>query len=231
MFSKNAFYAEWFSFIQFFHFQTFKTSAMKILYTCAPFVLCFFLLVSCGEKESGTCKNEPKAYAVYAEYARDSNVHMQPDLNRRVFNVTETACKTKDIRLEKDGSITLEPGTYRINGFSIVTMQLSVDTPALLHNNTYPGYCILYPKIYEDSAMIPILEHANCVGTLSTAYSSTPSLFDCIVTFKKTTSICLGHQAGHDLHNEVYLDVYTVDGTSSDYHVMSRIAVAKMGDE
>ncbi|CAN5843761.1 hypothetical protein BH11BAC7_BH11BAC7_01490 [soil metagenome] len=192
-----------------------------------------FILAGCGGKDECKDRASTVSYAVYGEYAKDSNKLMQPDLNRRVFDRVE-AQSGNDIQLIKEGEdagcITLEKGTYRISGFSMVTMQDSLSLPHIDHNDTYPGYAIVYPELYEDSAMAPLLKHAVGIGCLSIPYSSTSSLFDCVYSFKEKTKIAVGHQSGHNLHDEVYLSVYEVNGLATDYHVVARIAITRIGD-
>jgi len=189
----------------------------------------FIGCIGCSDKQKASdnihnTKTE-KSYAVFAEYARDSNKLMKPNLNRRVFNVTEAQSGT-DIKLEKDGSVTLQPGTYHIQGFSMVTMQANFAPPAMKTNNNYPGYCLIYPKQYENDTTI--LNHQICIGSPGTAYDTAPSLVDVIYTCEKETTICLGHQSGAELHNEVYISVYSVDGIPSMYHVFARLVINKM---
>lgn len=169
----------------------------------------------------------PSSYAIYAEFARGSNRLMQPGLNRRVFNVTEAQSGT-DIALGADGSIVLQPGTYRMSGFSLVTMQTTFSPPALPNNLNYPGYCLVYPTALEGAAQNELLPGAVSIGTPSTAGDTTPSIFDAIYTASTTTTIALGHQSGEDLNDEVYLSVYEVDGIPSEYHVFARIAITKL---
>lgn len=162
-------------------------------------------------------------YAIYAEFARDSNVLMKGGLNRRVFNVTE-AQQGSDIRLEKDGSISLQPGTYRITGFSIVTMQNAFSAPKSAHGLNYPGYALVYPKEFESNHP---LAHPIGIGSPATSVEMIPSLFDLVFTCEKPTPICVGHQSGEELNGEVYLSVYDVAGVTSPYHVFARIAIVK----
>ncbi len=72
---------------------------------------------------------------------------MHPDLHRRVFDTLEAQFGT-DIHLIKKGKdvgcITLEKGTYRLTGFSMVTMQESLLPAHLDYNDTYPGYAMVY---------------------------------------------------------------------------------------
>jgi hypothetical protein len=163
-----------------------------------------------------------QSYAIFAEFAK-ANVLMKDGLNRRLFNTTEIR-HGNAIALENDGSITLLPGTYHISGFSLVTMQISL-TPPVVTGSNYPGYCLVYEKIFEDND--PLANHL-CVGTPSTAAETVPSLFDFVFTCAKTTAICVGHQSGDNLNNEVYLDVDTVDTITSPYHVFARIAIFQL---
>jgi hypothetical protein len=199
---------------------------IKKLFVPAIVFLILIGCTGCSEKQKVTdsTKSE-KSYAVYAEYARDSNKLMKNGLNRRIFNVTEAQSGT-DIKLEKDGSITLQPGTYHIQGFSMVTMQATFAPVTLKNNNNYPGYCLLYPKQYESDTTI--LKNQIGIGSPGTAYDTAPSLVDVIYTCEKEMNICLGHQSGEDLHNEVYISVYSVDGIPSMYHVFARLAINKM---
>jgi hypothetical protein len=164
------------------------------------------------------------SYAIYAEYAKGLNKVMQNGLNRRMFDTTEAQAGT-DIRLEKDGSIILKPGTYHITGFSAVTMQITMEIVVSVRD--YPGYCLVYPSQYEkDSALV--LQHRICVGSPGTALDTAPSLFDVVYTCTKEDTICVGHQSGKIFNNEVYLSVYDVAGEKSPYHVFSRVSISKL---
>ena len=164
------------------------------------------------------------SYAIYGEYAAGSNKPMQNGLNRRVFNRVE-AQSGRDIYLNPDGAVTLLPGTYRLTGFSAVTMQTSMAPPQVTNN--YPGYCLVYPKGVENSGH-DVIKQAIAIGSGATSEELTPSMFDAIHTFDKKTDICVGHQSGDDLQGKVWLSIYTVDGVPSDYHLMARIAITKL---
>ena len=167
------------------------------------------------------------SHAIYAEFARDSNKLMANGLNRRVFNTVEAQAGS-DIALGSDGAISLEPGTYRITGFSIVTMQATFGLPKALHDTNYPGYCLVYPKAAEAAGGMEVLKQAIAVGSPQTALDTVPSLFDVIYTTTTRTEIAVGHQSGEELNNEVYLSVYEVEGIPSDDHLFARIAITKL---
>ena len=167
------------------------------------------------------------SYAIYGEYAAVANKPMQSGLNRRVFNKIEAQCGP-DVYLNPDGAVTLQPGTYRLTGYSAVTMQTSMAPPS--PPNNYPGYCIVYPKDAESLPQPELLEQAIGIGSGSTSDELTPSMFDAFFTCEKKTDICVGHQSGSELPPDtIWLSIYQpAGGTPSDYHVMARIAITKI---
>jgi hypothetical protein len=182
-------------------------------------------LAGCGRSSSANhAATATPSYAIYAEYAQDTNKLMKGGLNRRVFNKTE-AQQGADIKLEPDGSITLQPGTYRIAGFSIVTMQDTFSPQYPKNGLNYPGYCVVYPEEFQTN---DTLKHALGIGSPGTALDTSPSLFDLVFTCEKPTCICVGHQSGEELNNEVYLSVYDVAGMTSPYHAFARVSVTKL---
>jgi len=166
------------------------------------------------------------SYGVYAEYARDENKLMKNGLNRRVFNTVD-AQAGGDVALNEDGSITLLPGTYRISGVSTVTMQTKYAPPKPKHDNTYPGYSMVYPLQAEDAGR-GTLQQAIAIGTPATAMYLAPSVFDAIYVATAPIAIAVGHQSGDELYDEVYLSVYEVEGVTSDYHAVARVTIVRM---
>lgn len=167
------------------------------------------------------------SYAIYAEFARDPNKLMKNGLNRRVFNVTEAQAGA-DIALAADGAITLQPGTYRITGFSAVTMQTTFAPPTMKNNHNYPGYAMVYPTAAEAAKGMEVLKQVIAIGSPQTAMDMAPSLFAAVYRVTTKTDIAVGHQSGEDLHDEVYVSVYDVQGAKRDYHVFARIAITKL---
>jgi hypothetical protein len=186
----------------------------------AAVLLSGLLLAGCGSSK------QTSSYAIYGEYAQGSNKLMKAGLNRRVFNKVE-AQKGADIVLNDDGSITLEPGTYHISGYSITTMQTTFAPPQPKHDDNYPGYALVYP-VADESAGKSLVKDAIGIGSPQTALDGTPSEFDLVYTTDKKTEIAVGHQSGGNLHDEVYLSVYEVAGTTSNYHVFARIDITKL---
>jgi hypothetical protein len=182
------------------------------------------LVAGCGGPSHPTGSSQ--SYAIYGEYAQGSNKLMKNGLNQRVFNKVE-AQSGSDASLNGDGSITLKPGTYHITGYSITTMQTTFAPPQPKHDTNYPGYALVYP-VADESAGKSLVGDAIGIGSPQTALDATPSMFDFVYTTKATTKIAVGHQSGHDLHNEVYLSVYDVSGETSNYHVFARISIWKI---
>jgi hypothetical protein len=193
-------------------------------WTPAPFPL-FAALLFLSACAAPTAERR-LSYAVYGEYARDSNKLMKNGLNRRVFNKVESQAGS-DIRLNAGGSITLEPGTYRFSGVSTVTMQTTFAPPVITHDNNYPGYSLVYPVSVESAGMTAV-QQAIAIGTPNTASDLSPSVFDAIYTVTARTDIAVGHQSGNDLHDEVYLSIYDVAGEKSDYHAVARITITRL---
>lgn len=111
--------------------------------------------------------------------------------------------------------------------FTITTTQTTFAPPVAKHDTNYPGYALVYPTADETSGQ-ELLKHALAIGSPQNALDTTPSTWDFFYTTDKKTEIAVGHQSGGDLHNEVYLSVYEVSGTPSDYHVFARISITKL---
>jgi len=190
-------------------------------------ILLLLSITGCGgKKKEDEVKAPEKSYAIYAEFAKESNVPMKKGLNRRVFNTVE-AQEGTGIELQKDGSITLQPGSYRITGFSMVTMQAKLAAPVSSSGLNYPGYCLVYERDHEENDP---LKHQIGIGSPSTALDMTPSLFDLVFSSEHVTQICVGHQSGDEFADPVYLSVYAVDGVASPYHVFARIAIFRQDE-
>jgi hypothetical protein len=191
-------------------------------------VSCVLLVsfIACTRAAPGVVRQYQPSAAIYAEYARDANKPMKNGLNRRVFNKRE-AQQGRDITLNSDGCFTLAPGTYRLTGFSAVTMQTTMGPPSYPNGMNYPGYCMVYPQSVERAAQNDVLKAAIAIGSGATSGEISPSLFDAIHEFTSRTNVCVGHQAG-ELKDPIYLSIYDVGGIKSDYHVMARVSITKL---
>ena len=190
-------------------------------------VLLTISLIACARPGAVPIREQrPPNVAIYAEYARVANKPMKSGLNRRVFNKRE-AQHGHDITLKSDGCFTLLPGTYRLTGFSAVTMQTTMAPPKYPHDMNYPGYCMVYPESVESAPQNDILKAVIAIGSGATSGEIYPSLFDAVHEFASKTDVCVGHQAG-ELYDPLYLSIYDVGGTTSDYHVMARVSITKL---
>lgn len=106
-------------------------------------------------------------------------------------------------------------------------MQTAFAPPVVKNNNNYPGYAMVYPKSAENSGM-EVLKQAIAIGTPNTASDLAPSVFDAVYTATAKTEIAVGHQSGDDLHDEVYLSVYDVNGAKSSYHAVARVTITRL---
>lgn len=188
----------------------------------------FLLFISCGQspKKPGSFGGS-NLYAIYSEYARDSNIHMKPGLNIRQFDTIDIERDSSQCHLGKGGLIHLAQGWWRITGFSIITMQDSTQIHKPKYDLDYPGYALVCPAKYaKDSAKS--IQYRLTVGSPGTALAGNPSIFDAVFYAPDTMTICVGHQAGGTLNGEVFLSVYEVSGTASNNHLFARIAIEKL---
>jgi hypothetical protein len=178
-------------------------NASKI--TCQAFLaaMCF------PQFASAQADIQPLSYVILAEYGVGNKV-MTGGLNRRVFNKTLVRQGDK-ITLQDDGCVSIQPGTFRISGFSMVTMQTTLvenNAAAYPTPNVYPGYSIVHESKYSGR---DAMNHSVAIGSVGTALYSSPSHFDSVATFAEPVELCVGHQAG-----EVVSGVYMtfIDGDS-----------------
>lgn len=81
----------------------------------------------------------------------------------------------------------------------------------------------------DENAGITLTAKAIAIGSPTTSAYLAPSLFDAIHTFDEETHVCVGHQTGEKLNNEVWLSIYEpAGGTPSEYHVVARVAITRM---
>jgi len=175
-------------------------------------------------------------YAIFAEQTLEGEtVEMRPGMPHRFFNVIEAGADCPFIKRDAENfeRIHLEPGTYRINGVSFLTMipPGSVEEPAPPIDvngltNIYPGYCVLYDVNKLPLPTLTDMSSCICLGTMATAYDTSPSTFDCVHVVTDKCTISLGHQCGYKkdtLDHKVYLRL-----GGSNYHVAARIAIFKI---
>ncbi len=166
-----------------------------------------------------------EAYAIYADQPVQLGVatEMGPGLVSRAFNIAQAESGAAISRLRTNDAtdctvIRLLAGTYRITGFSILTMDNPIgpdgttNPPVLNVTNKFAGYALVYdadkpPKGVSD------LGNVIDLGSVQQAYDSTPSLFDIVAAFTKTTNISVGHQCTYTPGGKepVYIRIATRD--------------------
>jgi len=171
----------------------------KPIYVC--FLLSSVLLAGCNSSTSTHLRPSTveDSYAFLVEVGT-SNQAMKPGLNRRVLN-TVVSSAGNDIELLDDGCVRLQPGTYRLTGFSEITYEPRADAnPETL---PLPGYCFLYEKRFESDRQ-KLIANAVATGNPSQSIYMVPSRFDTIAVFKEDVILCIGHQNGQDV-TDLYL--------------------------
>jgi len=149
-------------------------------------VLMLFVLASCQSPGSGGGKG---AYGVFTELGK-SVVPMKPGSNVRVFN-TVHADGQDFIRYDQaTGTLTLSPGTYRVDGYSITTFGYMLSKEQQSAVRSLPGYAYFY-NLDENSIAI--------LGSMQDPMYSLPRHVNDIVTLSKTTRFYLGHQNGNSV--------------------------------
>jgi hypothetical protein len=182
-----------------------------------------------------------ESYAIYAEQTDPKLIpklgteEMRAHLVNRIFNKEEVNegihIKIADDSCER---IELQPGTYRINGLSFLTMiNPGSGVPPVPPipfagklTDIYPGYCVLYDV--KNPPKQGNMSGALCLGTMATAYDTAPSLFDCVVqVLREPMQISLGHQCSYENHTQKDAPAFLRVG-DSDYHVSARMAIFKI---
>jgi hypothetical protein len=174
------------------------------------------------------------AYAIYSDRPTDlgAATEMGPGLVPRAFT---HVCIEYGQAISRDmfdfTRIRLIPGTYRISGFSILTMDIPGQRPNLNPYNKYGGYCCVYDAAHPPESEAD-MDKCIAVGSINQAFDTSPSLFDAVYTCTAIphTDICVGHQCSYvptqDQENKVYIRVATRDSLVHDF---ARISIFKIG--
>ena len=188
----------------------------------AALVLTMLLLASCqSAPQAVPMLPEPGggrgAYVVYTELGK-SQVAMKPGSNVRVFNSVHGDAGTFIVYDPATGILTLAPGTYRINGYSITTFGYLLTKEQQSAVRSVPGYAYLW-SVDDDSVAV--------LGSMQDAMFSQASHVNDIVTVSKPTRFYLGHQNGVNVAG-VLLQAYDAAVTTSTDHVFARLVVERL---
>jgi hypothetical protein len=157
------------------------------------------------------------AYVVCTELGK-SQVAMKPGSNVRVFNSVHGDGGTFIVYDPATGVLTLAPGTYRINGYSITTFGYLLTKEQQSAVRSVPGYAYLW-SVDDDSVAV--------LGSMQDAMFSQASHVNDILTVSKPTRFYLGHQNGADVAG-VLLQAYDAAVTTSIDHVFARLVVERL---
>jgi len=164
----------------------------------------------------------PRAWAAFTERGL-SNIPMRPGINVRVFNdVTLDALDY--IKYEKTtGYFTLEPGIYRIDGWSLTTFGLKLTPEQQAAAYSAPGYAFLWNVAKNDMEIL---------ASLQDPLNSAPSIINGVVRVQKTTQYYFGHQNG-DKVDGISLQLFDPnikkpDGTPSTNHAFAQLVIERM---
>ena len=196
-----------------------------------PFVCVLLLTIAstgCSTAERAPSKQihaPADSYAFFSEYAME-NEPLKPGLNRRVLNTVDVI-SGDDVELLPDGSVRIQPGTYRLSGFSMLAYEPPADSDT--EQLPLPGYYMLYPCAYADDRQ-KLVEYSVATGNTAMPTAMGASRFETIVTFDEEATLCLGHQNGHDVTG-LYLNY--VDGDpagKSTNRMMAQVGVMRLHD-
>ncbi len=185
----------------------------------------------CGRVHERRMKMPGSDYAVFTELSPNTKA-MTPGFNTRVFTDCDSQ-RGNAIRCDfNTGAISLSPGSYQINGFSMAAYNSGNEPPEMttIRSPAAAGYCRL--RIYDPARVADLTELRGipnedpaiiCIGSPSTP-NMTPSLFDAYYTAENDVQIILEHQMGH-APDGIYLRVYT---QKSKWHAFARIAIRRI---
>ena len=181
-------------------------------------VLMVILLASCQSAPVTPAPSGGRgAYGVYTELGK-SQVAMKPGSNVRVFNAVQADGGAFIGYDPATGILTLAPGTYRINGYSITTFGYLLTKEQQSAVRSVPGYAYLF-NVDENKVAI--------LGSMQDPMFSLPSHVNDILTVSKPTRFYLGHQNGADVAG-VLLQAYDAAVTTSVNHVFARLVVERL---
>ena len=148
---------------------------------------------------------------------------MKPGANVRVFN--DVSLDAQDyIKYDKaTGYLTLEPGTYRFDGWSLTKFGINLTSEQQAATFSAPGYAYVF-NVDENKLEI--------LGSFSDPLYSLTSVLDGVLKVGRTTRYYLGHQNGDKVTGVVleFFDpkITMPDGTPSTNHAFAQLVVERL---
>ncbi len=164
---------------------------------------------------------EPRLWGAFTERGL-SNMPMKPGMNVRVFNDVNMDAHGYIKYDKSNGRLTLQPGTYRIDGWSLPLFGFQLTPQQQAATYSAPGYAFFWNADEKK---------AEILGSLQDPLYAQKSIINGILTVRKTTNYYFGHQNGIKLDGiklEIYdPDIKTPDGQSSTDHAFAQLVVER----
>jgi hypothetical protein len=176
-------------------------------------------LTGCGHDKTA---GQQRIWGAFTERSFQT-VAMKPGINVRVFN--DVSLDAQDyIKYDKaTGYLTLEPGTYRFNGWSLTSFGINLTPEQRAATFSAPGYAFVFNA---DEKKMEIL------GSISDPFYSLTSVLDGVIKVAKTTRYYLGHQNGDKVTGVIieFFDpkITMPDGQPSTNHAFAQLVVERL---
>ncbi len=162
------------------------------------------------------------AWGTFTERGLD-NVAMVAGANIRVFNDVTLPAQDAIAYDDTNGYLTLQPGTYRVDGWSLTTFGYELTPEEQAATFSAPGYAFVW-NVDEESIAI--------LGSMQDPLLGQPSIVDGILDVTDTTQYYLAHQNGRTVDGlslQVYdPDAQLPDGTVSTDHAFAQLVVERI---
>lgn len=182
------------------------------------FLLAILLMALTGCANTST----PHSFGAFTERGL-SNVALKPGLNVRMFT---------DVNLDGHGDINydrttghlrLEPGTYRVDGWSLTTFGFKLTPEQRAAAYSAPGYAFLWNLDKNEMELL---------ASVQDPLDSTTSNINGVLTVARTTQYYFGHQNG-DKVDGISLQLYDPNitlpnGTPSTNHAFAQLVIERL---
>ena len=153
------------------------------------------------------------------------NVAMQVGTNVRVFNDVQLNAHGYIAYDEQTGYISIEPGYYRFDGWSLTTFGWQLTPAQQAATYSAPGYVFLWNV--ED-------KKTEAIGSLQDPMFAAPSLINAIVKVEQPRTFYLAHQNGAKVAF-ISLQLFDPalkmpDGSTSTAHAFAQLVIQRLSD-
>lgn len=174
-------------------------------------------MISCQQPVAAGKEGAPKLeYVVLVELGK-KEVVMQPNTNIRMFNTNELHGGESITYDEATGTLTLLPGTYRVDAYSISTFGYMLTKDQAKNVRSLPGYAFLWNVDEKKMAVL---------GSMQDPMYAMASHVNDVLEVPKKSQFYLGHQNGAEVDG-LYVETYDPNVKSTN-HVFARMIVQKL---